>query len=86
MRNKLTSADFEISNEDDKERWLTNLYFETATMIDEGLLTHESSNKNGKLHKRELIIQASMQNKIYLKLAKRIFPEIFTNVNAIFSF
>ncbi|MBK7105682.1 MAG: hypothetical protein IPH62_10400 [Ignavibacteriae bacterium] len=45
MRNKLTSADFEISNEDDKERWLTNLYFETATMIDEGLLTHESSNK-----------------------------------------
>ncbi|MFZ1291588.1 MAG: hypothetical protein WAR79_15940 [Melioribacteraceae bacterium] len=45
MRNKLTSADFEKPNGDDKEVWLTNLYFETATMVDEGLLTYESSNK-----------------------------------------
>ncbi|MBK8943917.1 MAG: hypothetical protein IPM32_01480 [Ignavibacteriae bacterium] len=45
MRNKLTSADFEKPEGEANERWLTNLYFETATMIDEGLLMHESSNK-----------------------------------------
>ena len=45
LKTKLTKADFEIPEGYDKERWLTNMYFETATMVDEGLLVHESSNK-----------------------------------------
>ena len=56
MKKKLTEKDCEVPEGEDKERWLSNLYFETATMIDEGLLAKESSNKTGKLHKRELII------------------------------
>ena len=35
-----------IPKGEDKEVWLSNMYFETATMIDEGLLTKGSSNKN----------------------------------------
>jgi len=46
MKNKLTEKDVEIDEGEDKERWLNNLYFETATMIDEGLLIKESSNKS----------------------------------------
>ena len=45
LKTKLTKADFEVPEGDEKERWLTNLYFETATMVDEGLLVHESSHK-----------------------------------------
>ena len=45
LKTKLTKADFEIPEGYDKERWLTNMYFETATMVDEGLLVHESSHK-----------------------------------------
>lgn len=45
MKNKLTEKDHEVPEGEDKERWLSNLYFETATMIDEGLLSKESSNK-----------------------------------------
>jgi len=46
MKKKLTEKDLETPKGDDKERWLNNLYIETATMIDEGLLSKESSNKN----------------------------------------
>ena len=45
LKTKLTKADFEIPEGYDKERWLTNMYFETATMVDEGLFVHKSSNK-----------------------------------------
>jgi hypothetical protein len=45
MKKKLTDKDYEVPEGEDKERWLSNLYFETATMIDEGLLAKESSNK-----------------------------------------
>ena len=44
MKKKLTEKDCEVPEGEDKERWLSNLYFETATMIDEGLLAKESSN------------------------------------------
>ena len=46
MKRKFTDEDLQVPNGDEKERWLSNLYFETATMIDEGLLNKESSNKN----------------------------------------
>lgn len=46
MKKKFTEKDLEIPEGEEKERWLSNLYFETATMIDEGLLANESSNKN----------------------------------------
>lgn len=46
MKNKFTKLDLEKPEDGDKENWLNNLYFETATMIDEGLLVNESSNKN----------------------------------------
>lgn len=46
MKNKFTKLDLEKPEDGDKENWLNNLYFETATMIDEGLLANESSNKN----------------------------------------
>jgi len=46
MKKKLTEKDLEVPKGDDKERWLSNLYIETTTMIDEGLLSKESSNKN----------------------------------------
>jgi hypothetical protein len=45
MKNKLNEKDHEIPEGEDKERWLSNLYFETATMLDEGLLIKEASNK-----------------------------------------
>lgn len=45
MKNKLTNLDFEIPEGEDKERWLSSLYFETATMTDEGLLNNEVGNK-----------------------------------------
>lgn len=45
MKNKLTDKDQEVPKGEDKERWLSNLYFETATMMDEGLLSKGSSNK-----------------------------------------
>ena len=46
MKNKFTKMDLEKPEDGDKENWVNNLYFETATMIDEGLLANESSNKN----------------------------------------
>lgn len=46
MKNKLTDKDLTVPKGEDKEVWLSNMYFETATMIDEGLLTKGSSNKN----------------------------------------
>lgn len=46
MKEKFTQSDLEKPDDGDKENWLNNLYFETATMIDEGLLANESSNKN----------------------------------------
>ncbi len=46
MKNKFTDEDLEIAKGEDKQTWLNNLYFETATMIDEGLLANEASNKN----------------------------------------
>ncbi len=45
MKSKLTDKDKEISENGDKEVWLTNLYFETATMIDEGLLVKSSDKR-----------------------------------------
>lgn len=45
MKNKLSKHDFEIPDGEDKERWLSNLYFETADMMDEGLLSNEATNK-----------------------------------------
>jgi len=45
MKNKLTDIDQEIPDGEDKERWLSSVYFETATMIDEGLLNNDSSKK-----------------------------------------
>lgn len=46
MKNKFTKLDLEKPDDGDKENWINNLYFETATMIDEGLLANEASNKN----------------------------------------
>lgn len=46
MKSKLTEKDKEVHDGEDKEKWLSNLYFETATMIDEGLLSNESSKNN----------------------------------------
>lgn len=46
MKDKFTKKDLEIPEGEDKERWISNLYFETATMIDEGLLSKDSSNKS----------------------------------------
>ncbi len=45
MKNKLTKEDYEIPVGEDNERWLSNIYFETATMIDEGLLSKDAPNK-----------------------------------------
>jgi hypothetical protein len=45
MKNKLSKSDFEIPEGEDQERWKSNIYFETANMIDEGLLSNESTNK-----------------------------------------
>lgn len=46
FKGKLSKKDLEIPKDEKNERWLENLYSETATMIDEGLLSRESSNKN----------------------------------------
>lgn len=46
MKKKLTDKDLEIPDGEEKERWLSNLYFETATMVDEGLLSNESANNS----------------------------------------
>ena len=43
LKNKLTKEDFEIPQGEDKEKWLSNVYFETAQMMDEGLLSNEAS-------------------------------------------
>ena len=43
MKNKFTAKDLEIPEGEEKEKWINNLYFETATMVDEGLLSNESS-------------------------------------------
>jgi hypothetical protein len=45
FKNKFTKKDLEIPEGEDRENWISNLYFETATMADEGLLIKESSNK-----------------------------------------
>ena len=45
MKNKLTKKDLEVPKGEERERWLSNLFFETATMMDEGLLSKESNNK-----------------------------------------
>lgn len=46
MKGKFTKKDLEVPKGEDKERWISNLYFETATMIDEGLLSKDSNNKS----------------------------------------
>lgn len=46
MKGKLTKKDLEISENESKEIWLDNLFSETSTMVNEGLLSRESSNKN----------------------------------------
>ncbi|PID57909.1 MAG: hypothetical protein CR986_08300 [Ignavibacteriae bacterium] len=46
MKNKLSKNDLEIPEGEQKERWITNLYSETATMIDEGLLIKNDANKD----------------------------------------
>jgi len=45
MKNKLSKSDLEILEGQEQERWKDNLYSETATMIDEGLLSNESTDK-----------------------------------------
>jgi hypothetical protein len=42
MKNKFTEKDKEIPEGEDKEMWISNLYSETATMINEGLLSDEA--------------------------------------------
>ena len=42
MKNKFTEKDLETPEGEDKERWINNLYSETSTMIDEGLLSNEA--------------------------------------------
>lgn len=54
MKNKLTKKDLEILDGADKELWLNNLYFETATMVDEGLLTKEENAKNWEIAQKGL--------------------------------
>ena len=54
MKKKLTKKDLEKPDDEDRERWLSNLYFETATMIDEGLLIKESNNKNWEIAQKGL--------------------------------
>lgn len=46
MKGKLTKKDLEILENESQEIWLDNLYSETSTMVDEGLLSRESSDKN----------------------------------------
>lgn len=54
MKNKLTKKDREIPEDSDKEVWLNNLYFETATMVDEGLLIKEANAKNWEIAQKGL--------------------------------
>ncbi len=54
MKNKLTKKDREKSEDSDKEVWLNNLYFETATMVDEGLLIKEANAKNWEIAQKGL--------------------------------
>lgn len=54
MKNKLTKKDREIPEDSDKEVWLNNLYFETATMVDEGLLVKEANAKNWEIAQKGL--------------------------------
>ena len=42
MKNKFTEKDLDVPEGEEKERWISNLYFETATMVDEGLLSNEA--------------------------------------------
>jgi hypothetical protein len=42
MKNKFTEKDMEVPEGEEKERWISNLYFETSTMVDEGLLSNEA--------------------------------------------
>jgi len=46
MKSKLTKKDFEVPDNENQELWINNLYCETTTMIDEGLLSKESSKNN----------------------------------------
>ena len=54
MKKKLTKKDLEKPEGEDKERWLSNLFFETATMVDEGLLIKESNSKNWEIAQKGL--------------------------------
>lgn len=54
MKKKLTKKDLEKPEGEDKERWLSNLFFETATMVDEGLLIKETNNKNWEIAQKGL--------------------------------
>lgn len=46
MKGKLSKKDLEVPKDHKNEIWLDNLYTETATMVDEGLLSREKSDKN----------------------------------------
>lgn len=46
MKDKFTEKDMEVPEGDKRERWISNLYFETATMVDEGLLSNEAPKNN----------------------------------------
>lgn len=54
MKKKLTKKDLEKPEGEDKERWLNNMFFETATMVDEGLLIKASNNKNWEIAQKGL--------------------------------
>jgi hypothetical protein len=54
MKKKLTKKDLEKPEGEEKERWLSNLFFETATMVDEGLLIKESNSKNWEIAQKGL--------------------------------
>ena len=42
MKNKFTEEDFEIHEGEQRKRWISNMYFETSNMTDEGLLSNEA--------------------------------------------
>lgn len=54
MKKKLTPKDLEKPEGEEKERWLSNLHFETDTMVDEGLLIRAENNKNWEIAQKGL--------------------------------